>query len=70
MQTNTRTGSGRQLAIALVVIAILFFAAAIFFATQETSLLASGTGIHYKHALLAAGLGVLSLIGANVARRR
>ena len=55
-------------AVALVVLALLFFAAAIFYITQQTGLLASEVGTHPKHALLCAGLGVLSLIGANMVR--
>jgi hypothetical protein len=58
----------RSAAIGLVVVAVLFFALAAFYWTQETSLLASSTAIHHKHALVAAGLGVLALIGANIVR--
>jgi hypothetical protein len=55
-------------AVALVVLAVLLFAAAAFYATQQTGFLASEVSVHTKHALLCAGLGVLALIGANIVR--
>lgn len=58
----------RTLAVLLVVVAVLLVAVAVFYWTQQTSLLASDYGIHHKHALLAAGLAVLALIGANIVR--
>ena len=57
-------------AILLALLGVLFFALAIFYATTRTSLLASETSIHYKHAILCAALGVLSFVAANFARRR
>jgi hypothetical protein len=57
------------LAIGLVVLAVVFVVAAIFYATTTTSLLASTDAKHYKHAVLAVVLAVLCLIGANFARR-
>ena len=57
------------MAIGLVVLAMVFAIAAIFYATTKTSLLASTEAHHYKHAVLAAVLAVLCLIGANFARR-
>ncbi|HSP64892.1 MAG TPA: hypothetical protein VLO10_01760 [Candidatus Deferrimicrobium sp.] len=57
-------------AILLALLGILFFGLAIFYATTRTGFLASDTTIHYKHAILCAVLGVLSLVGANFARRR
>ncbi|MFN2582030.1 MAG: hypothetical protein ABR498_04735 [Candidatus Dormibacteria bacterium] len=56
-------------AIALVVLAVVFAALAVFYFTTKTSLLASDTGIHYKHASLFAALAVLALVAANFARR-
>ncbi len=58
------------LTILLVILGILFLAAAVFYATTDTHVLASDTGRHYKHAVLAAILGVLCFVGANFARRR
>jgi hypothetical protein len=57
-------------AILLALLGVLFIALAIFYATTDTSLLASGVARHYKHAILAAVLAVLSFIAANFARRR
>jgi len=70
MRDAPGAGRARPLSLVLVIVALLFFALAAFYATQRTSLLASTTDIHWKHAVLSAGLGVLSLIGANVARKR
>ena len=56
------------LAVLFVVLAVLFAAAAVFYFTVRTSLLASSTAIHYKHAIVFTGLAVLSLIAANIAR--
>lgn len=58
----------RALATVFVLLALIFIVVAIFYATQSTDLLASGVGIHYKHAALAAVLAVLSLIAANIVR--
>ncbi len=57
-------------AVLLALLGVLFIAFAIFYATTDTALLASGVGRHYKHATVAAILGVLCFIGANFARRR
>ena len=57
------------LAIALVVLAIVFAGFAVFYFTTRTSLFASDKTIHYKHAILFTALAVLSLIAANFARR-
>jgi len=66
---QARSGQGNTaLAAALVVLAIVFAAGAIFYFTATTSLLASESGRHYKHGILCAGLAVVSLIGANFAR--
>jgi hypothetical protein len=56
--------------ILLVLLGVLFLAFAIFYATTDTGLLASDVSRHYKHAVLAAVLGVLCFVGANFARRR
>lgn len=68
MQTPNR--GNPALAILLVVLALGLAAAAVFYATTETSLLASSTARHYKHAALAGGLAVVCLVGASFARRR
>ena len=57
------------LAIAFLVLAVVFAGFAVFYFTTKTSLFASDTAIHYKHAILFTGLAVLSLIAANFARR-
>ncbi len=56
--------------ILLVLLGIAFVAVAIFYAVTNTSFLASSTGIHYKHAIVAAILAVLCFVGANFARNR
>jgi hypothetical protein len=67
MQSQSR--GNLLLAVGLVALAVVFAVAAIFYATTQTSLLAGSVAHHYKHAVLAAVLAVLSLIGANFARR-
>jgi hypothetical protein len=67
MQVQSR--GNLPVAIGLMVLALVFAVAAIFYATATTSLLADTTAHHYKHAVLAAVLAVLCLIGANFARR-
>jgi hypothetical protein len=57
-------------AVLLAILGVLFVAFAIFYATTDTGLLASTVTRHYKHAVVAAVLAVLCLIGANFARRR
>jgi hypothetical protein len=57
-------------AILLALLGVLFIAFSIFYATTKTGLLASDVTIHYKHAILAAVLGILCFVGANFARRR
>ena len=57
------------LAIGLLVLAVVFAGFAVFYFTTKTSLFASDTTIHYKHAILFTALAVLSLIAANFARR-
>ena len=57
-------------AILLGLLGVLFIAFAIFYATTDTGFLASAVTRHYKHALVAAILGVLSFVGANFAMRR
>ena len=56
--------------ILLAVLGVLFVAAAIFYATTDTGILASGVARHYKHAIVAAVLAVACFIGANFARNR
>lgn len=58
-------------ALGLVVLAVIFVILAILYAVGAIELFTStGTGPHYKHAVLLLVLAVLSLIGANFARRR
>ncbi len=52
------------------VLGLLFLAFAVFYATTDTHLFASEFGRHYKHAIVAAILGVLSFVAANFARHR
>ncbi|HEY2704773.1 MAG TPA: hypothetical protein VGL20_13900 [Candidatus Dormibacteraeota bacterium] len=65
---QSRSGN-MALAIGLVILAVIFLIAAIFYMTTDTSLLAGTTARHYKHGILALILGALCLIGANFARR-
>jgi hypothetical protein len=60
----------RPLALALVVLAVIFAAAAVFFFTVKTTFLAGGAHpeLHWKHAIVFTVLAVLSLIAANFAR--
>jgi archaellum component FlaF (FlaF/FlaG flagellin family) len=55
---------------ACIVLAALFVALAVFYATANTSFLASETGHHTKHAILFAALALLSLVAASFARPR
>ena len=57
------------LAIALVVLALIFAGFAVFYFTTKTSFLASDTSVHYKHAILFTVLTLLALIAAKFARR-
>ncbi|MGA7989610.1 MAG: hypothetical protein WCB51_14575 [Candidatus Dormiibacterota bacterium] len=60
----------RPLALALVVLAVIFAVAAVFFFTVKTTFLAGGAHpqLHWKHAIGFAVLAVLSLVAANFAR--
>ena len=64
---NSRTP---PLAILLAILGVLFIAAAIFYATTDTGLLASAVTRHSTHAVVAAVLAVLCFVGANFSRRR
>jgi hypothetical protein len=55
---------------ACIVLAVVFAALAVFYASSNTSLLASAYGKHSKHAVLFALLAVLSLAAASFARPR
>jgi hypothetical protein len=66
---QARQNGNMPVAIGLIVLGVIFVVAAIFYATTKTSLLASTDAKHYKHAVLFAVLAVLSLIGANFARK-
>ena len=61
---------GRGLVAGWIVLALAFAGLAVFYATQQTSFLASAYGKHTKHAILFAGLAVLSLVAASFARPR
>jgi len=62
--------ANQALAIGLVALAVVFVGFAIFYTTTDTGLLADKVARHYKHAILFAGLAVLSLVAANFAWRR
>jgi TRAP-type uncharacterized transport system fused permease subunit len=66
------TGTRRSpaLSIICVLLAIVCAAATVFYATQHTSLLASTTGLHTKHALIFAVLTVVFLGAALLLRPR
>jgi hypothetical protein len=57
------------LALALIVLAVVFAALAIFYFTQKTNFLASGhPALHWKHAIVFTVLTLLALVAANFAR--
>lgn len=59
----------RPLALALIVLAVIFALVAIFYFTQKTNFLASGKPVlHWKHAIVFTVLTLLALIAANFAR--
>jgi hypothetical protein len=59
----------RPLALALMVLAVIFALAAIFYFTQKTNFLASGhPALHWKHAIVFTALALLSVVAANFAR--
>jgi hypothetical protein len=60
----------RPLALALVVLALIFAVAAVFFFTVKTTFLAGGPRpeLHWKHAIVFTVLAFLSLVAANFAR--
>ena len=57
-------------AILCVVLALVLFVAAVLYATGNLQFATSRNGIHYKHAVLSAALGVCALIGASFLRPR
>ena len=57
------------LAVGFLVLALVFAGFAVFYFTTRTSLFASDTSIHYKHAIVFTVLTLLALIAANFARR-
>jgi hypothetical protein len=60
-----------QLAIAFVVLAVIFLAVAVLYALGVLQLFASTTsGPHYKHAILFVVLAVASFIAANFTREK
>ena len=59
----------RPLALALLVLAVIFALAAVFYFTQKTNFLASGPpAMHWKHAILFTVLTLLAVVAANFAR--
>ncbi len=61
----------RPLPIALVLLAVIFLVLAVLYYVGAIQFLTSkGTGGHWKHAVVLAILAVLSLVGANFARRQ
>ncbi|MFZ0129804.1 MAG: hypothetical protein WB808_11685 [Candidatus Dormiibacterota bacterium] len=59
----------RPLALALLVLAVIFAIMAIFYFTQKTSFLASGPpATHWKHAIVFTVLTLLAVVAANFAR--
>lgn len=56
--------------IVLVVLAIVFAVMSLLYWTGSLELLASGGGVHHKHAIAMAGVAVVCLIGANFTRPR
>jgi multisubunit Na+/H+ antiporter MnhE subunit len=59
----------RPLSLALLVLAVIFALAAVFYFTQKTSFLASGPPVrHWKHAILFTVLTLLAVVAANFAR--
>jgi hypothetical protein len=59
----------RPLALALLVLAVIFAIATVFYFTQKTNFLASGRpAMHWKHALVFLVLTLLAVIAANFAR--
>jgi hypothetical protein len=59
-----------QLAIGFVILAVAFIVIAALYAVGILQVLASGSGVHIKHAILFAVLAVASLIAANFTRER
>jgi predicted Co/Zn/Cd cation transporter (cation efflux family) len=59
----------RPLSLALLVLAVIFALAAVFYFTTKTSFLASGPpAIHLKHAIVFTVLTLLTVVAANFAR--
>jgi predicted Co/Zn/Cd cation transporter (cation efflux family) len=59
----------RPLSFALLVLAVIFALAAVFYFTTKTSFLASGPpAIHLKHAIVFTVLTLLTVVAANFAR--
>jgi len=58
------------LAIGLGTLAVVFFVVAALYALGVLQIFSSGSGQHYKHAILFVVLAIASLIAANFARER
>jgi hypothetical protein len=59
----------RPLTLALLVLAVIFALAAVFYFTQKTNFLASGRpALHWKHAIVLTVLTLLAVVAANFAR--
>jgi dipeptide/tripeptide permease len=61
---------GYPVVILCIVVAAVFAIAAVLYALGMLRLFASGTGVHYKHAILMAGLAIIALGAASFARPR
>ncbi|HEX6548405.1 MAG TPA: hypothetical protein VF134_06665 [Candidatus Dormibacteraeota bacterium] len=61
----------RPLPLALIVLAVIFLILALLYLVGVLQVFTStGSGSHWKHALVLAVLAVLCLVGANFARNR
>ncbi len=58
------------LAIGFAILAVVFFVVAALYALGVLQILASGSGVHIKHAILFAVLAIASLVAANFTRQR
>lgn len=63
---------GNSLAVALVVLAVVFLGVAVLYAVGVLQILVtdSHAAHHYTHAVLFVGLAVASLVAANFARKK
>lgn len=69
MQQRSVRGGTSALSVVLFVVGVFFLAVCVFYATTTTSILAKSSAHHYKHAVIAGVLALLSFGGAIAARR-